>query len=351
MRLCLVLLLAVMACGAKSKPRQTTPSDGQCFYDCKPEGQTDTSQASPQPAAAPTKPGGKLTPAGEKAALLRQAADLLEKAGDSLASGNKNLAENLFSTAELLVGPEALASLAGQFREGAPPRVNTPTKKFDTNIAAQSRAVGSSEEEDEADKVPPPPKVELGTLSGTLQIDGKPLTGAFGLVTLEPAGGKWKPRPAKGHVMAQRGREFNPHVMAISVGSTVSFPNFDTVFHNVFSTSPQAAFDLGIYKQGEAREYKFEKEGIIRLGCNLHANMSAYLVVVSAPAYVVTDDKGNFKFNRLSPGKYKLKAWSEKSKQPITQDITIKTGANTANVGVAADAPAGPPPDKFGGKR
>ena len=136
-----------------------------------------------------------------------------------------------------------------------------------------------------------------------------------------------------------------------AVGSTVAFPNFDGVFHNVFSTSPQAAFDLGIYKAGEAREYKFEKEGIIRLGCNLHANMSAYLVVVSQPAYVITDDKGAFKFNRLAPGKYKLKAWSEKSKAPITQEITIKAGANSVNVGVAADAPAGPLPDKFGGKR
>ncbi|HTL32456.1 MAG TPA: carboxypeptidase regulatory-like domain-containing protein [Kofleriaceae bacterium] len=356
MRLCLVLVLAVMACGPKSKPRQTTPAGEQCFYDCG-DSKTATADAgnpsgvSSQPAAGPAKPAGKLTPAGEKAALLRQAADLLDKAGDALAGGNKNLAENLFSTAELLVGADAVASLAPQFREGAPPRVTGPTKKFDTNVAAQARAVGSSEEEDEEDKVPPPPKADVGTLTGTLQIDGKPLTGAFGLVTLEPANGKWKPRPPKPHVMAQRGREFNPHIMAISVGSTVEFPNFDTVFHNVFSTSPQAAFDLGIYKQGEAREYKFDKEGIIRLGCNLHANMSAYLVVVSAPAYVVTDDKGNFKFGRLAPGKYKLKAWSEKSKQPITQDITIKTGANTVNVGVAADAPAGPPPDKFGGKR
>jgi plastocyanin len=282
--------------------------------------------------------------------LLRQAADLLDKAGDALAGGNKNLAEQLFSTAELLTGPEALASVAGQFREGAPPRVMTPTIVVDKNAPPQPKSEGSSEAEDEADKIPPP-KVDTGSLTGTVQIAGKPATGAYSLVTLEPASGKWKPRAPKRHVMEQRGREFNPHVMAISVGSTVAFPNFDTVFHNVFSTSPQAAFDLGIYKAGEAREFKFDKEGIIRLGCNLHANMSAYIVVVSQPSYVVTDDKGNFKFNRLAPGKYKLKAWSERSKAPITQDITIKTGANNVQVGVAADAPQGPLPDKFGGKR
>jgi hypothetical protein len=119
----------------------------------------------------------------------------------------------------------------------------------------------------------------------------------------------------------------------------------------VFSTSPNGAFDLGLYKAGEAREVTFTKEGIVRIGCNLHSNMSAYIAVVSAPAYVVTDNQGNFKFNRLAPGKYKLKAWSVKSKAPITQDVTVKVGSNTVNVGVAADAPAGPPPDKFGGKR
>jgi len=218
-------------------------------------------------------------------------------------------------------------------------------------MASQPRAVGSSEAEDEADKVPAPPKAEVGTLTGTLQIDGKPLAGAYGLITLEPASGKWKPRAPKRHVMAQRNREFNPHVMAISVGSTVAFPNFDTIFHNVFSTSPLGAFDLGIYKAGEAREYTFQKEGIIRVGCNLHANMSSYLVVVNAPAYVVTDESGRFKFGRLAPGKYKLKAWSERSKSPVAQDITIKAGANQVSVGVAADAPGGPMPDKFGGKR
>src|SRR5262249_6862573 len=146
-------------------------------------------------------------------------------------------------------------------------------------------------------------------------------------------------------------REFLPHVMAISVGSTVSFPNFDSVFHNVFSTSPVGAFDLGIYKVGEAREYTFTKEGIVRLGCNLHANMSAYIAVVAAPAYVVTDDAGRFAFKHLPPGKYKLKAWSERSKAPVSQDIAIKAGKNEVSVGVSGDAPAGPQPDKFGGKR
>jgi plastocyanin len=348
----LLVLACVVACSAPaSKPRDKTTRPDQCFYGCKPEAMAGQPARAGGPAAPTqaTAPQGKLTPAGERAVLLRQAADLLDKAASALADGNKNLAENLFSTAELLVGAEALASIADQFRAGAPPRVTTPTIKVDTKVPVQPAAVGSSEEEDEEEKAPPPPQV--GSLTGTLQIDGKPVSGAYGLVTLEPASGTWKPRTPKRHVMAQRNREFNPHVMAISVGSTVAFPNFDTIFHNVFSTSPLGAFDLGIYKTGEAREFTFTKEGIIRLSCNLHANMTGYLVVVAAPAYVVTDAQGRFKFNRLAPGKYKLKAWSERSKAPITQDITIKIGANTVNVGVAGDAPTGPSPDKFGGKR
>jgi len=307
------------------------------------------SNAGPNPAPAPAKPPVKLGPVGEKAQELREAADLLDKANTALQNGNKNLAEQLFSTAELLVSPDAVAQVASLFREGAPPRITTPTEKVDTAAAPQPRTVGSSEAEDAEAKVAPP-KVEA-SLTGAVVIDGKPLTGAFGLVTLEPASGKWKPRTVKHRVIEQRGREFLPHVMAVPVGSTIAFPNFDNVFHNVFSTSPLGAFDLGIYKAGEAREFTFPKEGIIRLGCNLHANMSAYIAVVSAPAYVVTDDSGHYSFKHLPPGKYKLKAWSERSKAPIEQTVTLKAGANTADVGVAADAPAGPTTDKFGAKR
>jgi plastocyanin len=339
------VLAVVLACSSSSKPHPTAGKFEDCYYDCKP---------GPKPAQvtiqgdASKPPPAKLTPAGEKAQTLRDAADLLDKAGGALADGNKNRAEQLFSSAELLTGAEALAVLAPLFREGAPPRISTPTIKIEPS-SPQPKVVGSSEAEDAEAKVAPP-KLE-GSLSGTIQIDGKPLSGAFGLVTLEPAAGKWKPRSVKHRQIEQRMREFSPHVMAIPVGSTIAFPNFDTTFHNVFSISPIAAFDLGIYKAGEAREFTFQKEGIIRLGCNLHANMSAYIAVVAAPAYVVTDDTGHFEFKHMAPGKYKLKAWSERSKAPVEQEVVIKTGKNDVTVGVAADAPAGPAPDKFGGKR
>ncbi|HEY4242464.1 MAG TPA: hypothetical protein VGM88_21750 [Kofleriaceae bacterium] len=341
------MALAATACGAPAKHDSTAgEKPKECFYDCKPDAKAAPTASAP---ASPSAPAGKLTPSGEKAQALRSAADQLDNAQKALDSGNKDLAEQLFSTAELLAGSDALAAIAPMFREGAPPRVTTPTEKIDVHAAPQPKVNGSSEADDEAAKIPPPPV--QASLSGMMQIDGKAASGAFGLVTLEPAAGKWKPRSPKHVAVEQRNREFLPHLTAISVGSTVAFPNFDGVFHNVFSTSPSAAFDLGIYKAGEAREYTFTKEGIVRLGCNLHANMSAYIAVVSAPAYVVTDDTGHFAFQHMPPGKYHLKAWSERSKGPITQDITLKAGKNDVTVGVAGDAPAGVQPDKFGAKR
>jgi hypothetical protein len=139
-----------------------------------------------------------------------------------------------------------------------------------------------------------------------------------------------------------------PHVLAVPVGSTVQFPNYDPTFHNVFSTSDTKAFDLGLYKNGEARELVFDKEGVVRLGCNLHANMSAYVIVVAAPHYAITDDTGAFSFRSLAPGKYTMKVWSERSAEPAVQTVEIKPGQNNLNLGVKADVGEGPAPDKFG---
>jgi len=287
--------------------------------------------------AAPRRTG----PVAEKAQGLREAADLLDKADRSLADGNRDLAEMLFSSAELLTGPEAVAPIADKFRQGAPPRVTTATVAV-PDAGKQPEAVGNSDEDE------PAPKPERSSLTGEIRIGGKAPAGAIGVVTLEPVGHKWAPRTPKQRVIEQRNREFAPHVLAVPVGSTITFPNYDSIYHNVFSRSVAKMFDLGLYKKGEARQVTFDKEGIVHLGCNLHANMSAYIVVVAAPHYAITGDDGAFAFKSLKPGKYTLKAWSEKSKEPVTQTVVVKRGANQVEVGVADDAPTGPQPDKFG---
>jgi hypothetical protein len=134
------------------------------------------------------------------------------------------------------------------------------------------------------------------------------------------------------------------------VGSTVSFPNFDPIYHNVFSLSKTKAFDLGLYKSGETRDVKLDKPGIIRLGCNLHASMSAYLVVVDAPNYVIPDADGKFSFKSLAPGKYKVQAWNERSGEPTASEIEIKEGANETKLDLTAGKVT-MSPDKVGNAR
>jgi plastocyanin len=291
--------------------------------------------------AAPPAPAAALDPVAERAQAITEGANLLGKANVQRLRGNKNFAEQLFSSAEIILGPEALADVANLFREGAPPRIATALKRMPKDSAPQPAVVGSSEEEE-----PPRPEPKRGSLSGTLKLGDAPLSGR-GVVTLEPAQGKWKPRPPKDRVMEQRNRDFAPKMLVVRLGSMVSFPNYDSVYHNVFSRSEARAFDLGIYKNGQSRELVFDKEGIVRVGCNLHANMAAWIVVVGAPHYAVTDEHGAFKFKSLAPGKYKLKAYSEKSLQPAVREVTIAPSENTVNVSVTADGSA-PNVDKFG---
>jgi len=284
--------------------------------------------------------------AADKVAELRkadkgEAADLLEVAVAARVRGQRSYAEQLYSAAERLAPAGAFTGLDPLFRAGAPERITTALKTMPKDAAPQPKdAVGGSDEEEQQ-------KPKNGSLAGTMRVEGASGP-VLGVIALEPASGKWKKRTAKQRTMEQRDRQFAPRLLAIAAGSTVSFPNFDPIFHNVFSTSRPRAFDLGIYKNGESRDVTFAKEGLIRLGCNLHSNMTAHLVVVAAPHYVVTDASGAFKFRSLAPGKYKLKAWAEDTAEPITQTIEIKSGDNSVNVQIPRGASLIPVVDKFG---
>jgi hemoglobin len=271
-----------------------------------------------------------------------EAQELLALAVQAGKRGQRNYAEQIFSRVEMKLGPKPVAPVAAVFREGAPQRITTKTKTLkDEGPQAQVPA----QEEEPA----PPPKAKTGSLAGNLKIDGKTPPG-LGVIMLTPVKGGVKKRVPKTRIIEQRGKEFAPHVMAIPVGSTVSFPNFDQIFHNVFSLSKSKAFDLGMYKNGETREMKFDKPGIVRLGCNLHAAMSAYLIVVEAPHYVVVDKDGKFSFKTLAQGKYKVQVWNEYAGDPMTTEVEINEGENEQDFDLNA-APPGLSPDKFGTSR
>lgn len=268
------------------------------------------------------------------------AIELMQAAIVAAKRGQRNYADQLFSRVEAIAGISAVAAAAPTFRDGAPPRIETPLKKLPSDTPPQPRLVGSSDD-DEPDARRP------ASLAGSMTVGGRPLDG-LGTVMLVPVNGGGKPRRPKQRIVEQRDKQFSPHVLAIPPGSTVALPNFDGIYHNVFSISPAKKFDVGLYKDGDTRELKFEKPGIVRLGCNIHAQMSAYVVVVDAPHYVVVEGTKPFKFRSLAPGRYKVRAWSERSTAPAESEIVIRPGANTATFDVAGDAVAGPSEDKFG---
>jgi truncated hemoglobin YjbI/plastocyanin len=268
---------------------------------------------------------------------------LLELAVVAGGRGQRSYAEQLFTRAEMIAGAKTLAAVAPTFRAGAPERVTTETHKMEDK-GPQPEVVGK---EDEAD-APKPKTPNLGTLHGALRIDQKAPEG-LGVVMLSPEKGGFARRTPKHRVVEQRNRTFLPHVTAVPVGSTVSFPNFDSIYHNVFSRSSSKSFDLGMYKSGQARDVKFDKPGIVRLGCNLHAHMAAYIVVVDAPHYVVIDADGTYAFKGLVPGTYTLRAWHEPSGEPYVTLVEVKEGDNTQDLDVRATTFANP--DKFGQPR
>lgn len=110
-------------------------------------------------------------------------------------------------------------------------------------------------------------------------------------------------------VLDQRNIAFFPHVLAVQVGTKVEFPNHDRVFHNVFSDHDGKKFNLGLYPVGMVKEIPFDQPGLSRVFCNIHPQMSAYVMVVATPYFAVADDAGRFAVRGVRPGNYRYHAW------------------------------------------
>ena len=147
------------------------------------------------------------------------------------------------------------------------------------------------------------------------------------LVWLDPAGRTFR-KPAAAFTMTTRSKEFLPHVMAVPVGSTISFPNEDPIAHNLFSLTPGNTFDLGLYRRGAGKQHKCEAPGTVNVYCNVHPNMSAVVHVMSTPYYGFTDASGNYSFE-VPPGKYRLTAWNEQGGTQ-TSDIEVRSDGTVA---------------------
>jgi len=127
--------------------------------------------------------------------------------------------------------------------------------------------------------------------------------------------------------MAQKDMMFQPSVLAVTVGSSVEFPNLDPFFHNVFSYSKTKKFDLGRYAVGKSKSITFDKPGIVKIFCEIHNSMRAYLHVLETPYFAVSDDRGVFTIADVRPGDYTLHVWQE-NQADLEQLITV-TGDTT----------------------
>jgi plastocyanin len=155
--------------------------------------------------------------------------------------------------------------------------------------------------------------------------------------------GRQLPLVRRNAVMDQKNRMFIPHVLAVQTGTTVRFPNSDDIHHHVYSFSPAKTFQLPLYKGTPAKPVLFDKSGVVTLGCNIHDQMSAFILVVDTPFFEKTGDDGRASLREVSPGRYTLHVWyPDMREEPQPESITV-TGDERINASfVTARASAGP---------
>jgi plastocyanin len=139
----------------------------------------------------------------------------------------------------------------------------------------------------------------------------------------EPASADSAGRPSP--QIQQLDRRFSPNLVVAPVGSTVSFPNMDPIFHNIYSLSKPKAFDLGSYDKGETRRVIFPKPGIVEIYCHLHPNMAATVVVTPNRWYARPGPSGQYRIPNVPPGQYTVVAW-HKSAGFFRKSIVVESG-------------------------
>ncbi|ODS69664.1 MAG: hypothetical protein ABS38_04280 [Acidovorax sp. SCN 68-22] len=148
--------------------------------------------------------------------------------------------------------------------------------------------------------------------AATVQVDvrdgaGKPVEGA--VVFLESAEAQRAARPLPGIEMAQEHKRFVPGVLAVTTGTEVHFPNHDAVRHHVYSFSPAKKFELKLYSGTPANPVRFEMPGVVVLGCNIHDQMVAWILVVDTPYFAHSGPAGRVLLDGVPAGAYRLRTW------------------------------------------
>jgi plastocyanin len=172
-----------------------------------------------------------------------------------------------------------------------------------------------------------PASVPGGSVSITVQSsDGRPVPGA--VVTVRSLGAEGRPSPPVRAVMDQVNRAFDPDLLVIPVGSTVEFPNSDSVSHQIYSFSPAKRFQLPLYRGNPNPPVRFDQPGIVTLGCNIHDEMVAYLVITDAQYFGRTDGTGSWSAD-IPRGKYRVSVWHPRMNDDASElerELTVGQG-------------------------
>jgi plastocyanin len=132
--------------------------------------------------------------------------------------------------------------------------------------------------------------------------------------------------PATRATISQKDEAFVPRVVAITRGSTVDFPNFDPYFHNVFSLSRVASFDLGRFPRGDSRARKFTSAGLIKVYCHIHSHMSASIMVFDHDYFRIPQPDGGFTLTDIPAGTYRISAWHERIGESV-REVRVDAGS------------------------
>jgi len=171
-----------------------------------------------------------------------------------------------------------------------------------------------------------------GDIKGKVSVQG--LRSAENIaVYVDAVSGKNFDAPSQHLTIDQKKMTFVPHVAVVLKGTTVDFLNSDPVGHNVYwpsvSGNKKLAHNMGTWPKGQSKPFQFNDLGAASLLCNVHPEMSGYVVVVATPYFAVTDKDGGFEIKNVPDGKYTLKTWSEDGK-PTT--VTVDVPGGSANV-------------------
>lgn len=141
-------------------------------------------------------------------------------------------------------------------------------------------------------------------------------------VWLTPLNGRLLSIAHKHAQMLQKDKRFIPHVLAVSTGTTVDFPNLDPIFHNAFSNFDGKLFDVTLYPPGSSRSVLFDRPGIVRVFCNIHPSMSAIIVVANSNQIVTTEGDGSFRFTNVESGDYRIHFFHERATPETLAHLT-----------------------------